>query len=325
MLFLQVMDQRFLNMQISMEINLPSALWSTLNKSNHPSLYDSIWSRLEETKDSPLTLEMLNDTDFHKAIRELKPENYRKVLSFVEKFPNSVDALDSIIRRLNSGETTEIEEFMTSPSYMEEMKRNSAGKYQKELLDMFSPENLSGGNIFNMLRMATSKEDFLNGIKKMSKSTFKLAYDRPNQYLSEIDTKYTDPVNGKLPELEPEILEGQRKKIEKFFFDNLEDIIRILKYVDTDTVSHLMDRRTDLFKENMAQAGDGTLASRLYDLRGNAWLKTGSLSNISAISGYVNSLDGHKYALTIFVQNFKDSSKEVKNFEDELITLIYSR
>lgn len=206
---------------------------------------------LEVTKDSPLTLEMLNDTDFHKVIRELKPENYRKVLSFVEKFPNSVDALDSIIRRLNSGKTTEIEEFMTSPSYMEEMKRNSAGKYQKELLDMFSPENLSGGNIFNMLRMATSKEDFLNGIKKMSKSTFKLAYDRPNQYLSDIDTKYTDPVNGKLPELEPEILEGQRDHIKNFFFRNLEDLVRILKYVDTDTVSHMMDRRTDLFEENM--------------------------------------------------------------------------
>ncbi len=223
---------------------------------------------LEVTKDSPLTLEMLNDTDFHKAIRELKPENYRKVLSFVEKFPNSVDALDSIIRRLNSGETTEIEEFMTTPSYMEEMKRNSAGKYQKELLDMFSPENLSGGNIFNMLRMATSKEDFLNGIKKMSKSTFKLAYDRPNQYLSEIDTKYTDPVNGKLPELEPEILEGQRKKIEKFFFDNLEDIIRILKYVDTDTVSHLMDRRTDLFKENMEKLN--SISDENYELLSKA-------------------------------------------------------
>ena len=206
---------------------------------------------LEVTKDSPLTIEMLTDTDFLKAIRELKPENYRKVLSFVEKFPNSVDALDSIIRRLNSGKTTEIEEFMTSPSYMEEMKRNSAGKYQKELLDMFSPENLSGGNIFNMLRMATSKEDFLNGIKKMSKSTFKLAYDRPNQYLSDIDTKYTDPVNGKLPELEPEILEGQRDHIKNFFFRNLEDLVRILKYVDTDTVSHMMDRRTDLFEENM--------------------------------------------------------------------------
>ena len=206
---------------------------------------------LEVTKNSPLTIEMLTDKDFLKAIRELKPENYSKVLSFVEKFPNSVDNLDVIIDRLNQDEKTEMEEFMTSPSYMEEMKRNSAGKYQKELLEMFTPENIQGMDVFRMLRMATTKDDFLNGIKKMSKSTFKLAYDRPNQYLSDIDTKYTDPVNGKLPELEPEILEGQRKHIKNFFFRNLEDLVRILKYVDTDTVSHMMDRRTDLFEENM--------------------------------------------------------------------------
>ena len=206
---------------------------------------------LEVTKDSPLTIEMLTDTDFLKAIRELKPENYSKVLSFVEKFPNSVDNLDVIINRLNQNQKTEMEEFMTSPSYMEEMKRNSAGKYQKELLEMFAPENIQGNDVFRLLRMATTKDDFLNGIKKMSKSTFKLAYDRPNQYLSDIDTKYTDPVNGKLPELEPEILEGQRDHIKNFFFRNLEDLVRILKYVDTDTVSHMMDRRTDLFEENM--------------------------------------------------------------------------
>ncbi len=206
---------------------------------------------LEVTKNSPLTIEMLTDKDFLKAIRELKPENYSKVLSFVEKFPNSVDNLDVIIDRLNQDEKTEMEEFMTSPSYMEEMKRNSAGKYQKELLEMFAPENIQGNDVFRMLRMATTKDDFLNGIKKMSKSTFKLAYDRPNQYLSDIDTKYTDPVNGKLPELEPEILEGQRNHIKNFFFRNLEDLVRILKYVDTDTVSHMMDRRTDLFEENM--------------------------------------------------------------------------
>ena len=223
---------------------------------------------LEVTKDSPLTIEMLTDTDFLKAIRELKPENYSKVLSFVEKFPNSVDNLDVIINRLNQNQKTEMEEFMTSPSYMEEMKRNSAGKYQKELLEMFAPENIQGNDVFRLLRMATTKDDFLNGIKKMSKSTFKLAYDRPNQYLSDIDTKYTDPVNGKLPELEPEILEGQRKHIKNFFFRNLEDLARILKYVDTDTVSHMMDRRTDLFEENMEKLN--SISDENYELLSKA-------------------------------------------------------
>lgn len=44
------MDQRYLTMQISMEINLPSAVWSMLNKLSHPSLYDSTWGRLNKRK-----------------------------------------------------------------------------------------------------------------------------------------------------------------------------------------------------------------------------------------------------------------------------------
>lgn len=85
------------------------------------------------------------------------------------------------------------------------------------------------------------------------------------------------------------------------------------------------DKNFEKFKEYMAQPGDGTLSSRLYDLRGNAWLKTGSLANVSAISGYVNSLDGNTYVFTMYTQNFIANPKDVKNFEDEIITLIYNR
>lgn len=206
---------------------------------------------LDLTKDSPIAIDVLTSSGVAKSIRELKPEHYSKVLSFIEKFPNSVDRLNYIFRRLNSDESTEMEEFLRSSSYMDEMKRNSAGKYQKELLEMFSPENLSDESIESLLKLSATKEDFLNAIKKMSKSTFKLAYERPNQYLSGIDTKYTDPVNGKLPELPESVLISQRNQIKKFFIENMDSLVRLLKYVDTDTVSHMMDRRTDLFEENM--------------------------------------------------------------------------
>ena len=79
------------------------------------------------------------------------------------------------------------------------------------------------------------------------------------------------------------------------------------------------------FKDNMAQSGDGTLAKRLYDLRGDVWLKTGSLSNISTLAGYVNSQDGNTYSVVILIQNFKENHPEIKAFEDEIIKLIYSR
>lgn len=85
------------------------------------------------------------------------------------------------------------------------------------------------------------------------------------------------------------------------------------------------DKNFESFKDNMAQPGDGTLSERLYDLRGDAWLKTGSLSNISAIAGYIKSQDGHTYSIAIFTQNFKENQKIIKKFEDEIITLIYNR
>lgn len=85
------------------------------------------------------------------------------------------------------------------------------------------------------------------------------------------------------------------------------------------------DKSFDKFKEYMAQPGDGTLSERLYDLRGEAWLKTGSLSNVSAISGFVKSQDGNTYAFTIYTQNFIDNPKDIKKFEDEIVTLIYNR
>lgn len=79
------------------------------------------------------------------------------------------------------------------------------------------------------------------------------------------------------------------------------------------------------FKDNMAQSGDGTLDKRLYELRGDVWLKTGSLSNISTIAGYVKSQDGHTYSVVIFTQNFLEAQPKIKEFENEIINIIYKR
>lgn len=79
------------------------------------------------------------------------------------------------------------------------------------------------------------------------------------------------------------------------------------------------------FKDNMAQSGDGTLNNRLYDLRGEVWLKTGSLSNISTIAGYVKSKDGHTYSVVILTQNFIEEQQKIKEFENDIINIIYNR
>ncbi len=79
------------------------------------------------------------------------------------------------------------------------------------------------------------------------------------------------------------------------------------------------------FKDNMAQSGDGTLNNRLYDLRGEVWLKTGSLANISTIAGYVKSQDGHTYSVVILTQNFLEEQPKIKEFENDIINIIYKR
>lgn len=79
----------------------------------------------------------------------------------------------------------------------------------------------------------------------------------------------------------------------------------------------------EYIQNNMAQPGDGTLANRLFDLRGNTWLKTGTLSNISALTGYVKGKDNKMYSVAILIQNFGQSQKEAVQLEDSLINLIY--
>ena len=101
-----------------------------------------------------------------------------------------------------------------------------------------------------------------------------------------------------------------------------------LVYVDwiTKTLNKIYkEKNFEAFKNQMAQAGDGTLSNRLFDLRGDAWFKTGSLSNISAIAGFINSQDGNTYSFAIVIQNFLEEQPKAKKFEDEIIKYIYSR
>lgn len=141
--------------------------------------------------------------------------------------------------------------FFKNPNYMKILQQHSAGKYQAELLKMFSPDNISFELKGKLINSDMTVEDFLSTVKKISKSSFKLAYDTPNQYLSGIDNKYSTTVNGHYPKLPTSELITQRLKIINFFSENILELCRVLKYVDNDTVNHLMDKRTDLFEEHL--------------------------------------------------------------------------
>lgn len=61
----------------------------------------------------------------------------------------------------------------------------------------------------------------------------------------------------------------------------------------------------------------GTLKKRLkgFDLKG----KTGTLSGVSGICGYLKAKSGKDYIFTILIQNYKGRAKKAKNLEDKIL------
>lgn len=145
----------------------------------------------------------------------------------------------------------EMREFFNSDSYFEKIKQNSAGKYQFELIKIFEKGKMPYAIKEQLFNSDLTVEDFLNSLKKISKSCFKLAYETPNQYLNDINIEYSTLIDGHYPKLSKEELKNERKEVVRFFVGNIEAISRILKYIDNDTFNHLMDKRFDLFKVDL--------------------------------------------------------------------------
>lgn len=62
----------------------------------------------------------------------------------------------------------------------------------------------------------------------------------------------------------------------------------------------------DLFRDSLPLAGvDGTMERRITEqgFRGRLWLKTGSLQEVRALSGYVEARSGNRYALSLMIQH----------------------
>lgn len=72
-------------------------------------------------------------------------------------------------------------------------------------------------------------------------------------------------------------------------------------------------------------SGEGTLALRLLPLKNNIKAKTGTLSDISSIAGYLTTKNGKKCVFCIITNDMKLSSAEKKNLEDYIIREAYLR
>ena len=75
----------------------------------------------------------------------------------------------------------------------------------------------------------------------------------------------------------------------------------------------------------MAKPVEGTLSDRLLNISQYVRAKTGTISGISALTGYVDSKSGTKYSFAILIQNYPGSSIDAKKLEDSIVNEIYNR
>ena len=90
----------------------------------------------------------------------------------------------------------------------------------------------------------------------------------------------------------------------------------------TDFLVKMKDNKT---LAKMAHPSEGTLSERMIPLKDNLSAKTGTLSDISSIAGFLTSKNGTKYAFCIIINDPQSSKSEKVNLEDYIIREIYIR
>lgn len=81
-------------------------------------------------------------------------------------------------------------------------------------------------------------------------------------------------------------------------------------------------RHAKAFLESLAVAGEepGTLRDRMESVKGRVRAKTGTISGVSALSGYAEAASGETFVFSVLVNGWRDGSP--KTFEDRLGTLL---
>jgi len=95
-----------------------------------------------------------------------------------------------------------------------------------------------------------------------------------------------------------------------------EALVAILTHVDRDA------KLRGPFEASLPIAGrDGTLANRMKGTaaEGNARAKTGSMSNVRAVSGYVTTADGEPLVFSILANNFETTADVINRATDAIV------
>ena len=95
---------------------------------------------------------------------------------------------------------------------------------------------------------------------------------------------------------------------------------------DTDFITDFLVKNQDsTVLEKMTEPGTGTLSHRMLPLKNNLKAKTGTLSDISSIAGFLTAKNGNKYAFCIIINDPSSNSSGKKNLEDYLIRELYMK
>jgi serine-type D-Ala-D-Ala carboxypeptidase/endopeptidase (penicillin-binding protein 4) len=98
----------------------------------------------------------------------------------------------------------------------------------------------------------------------------------------------------------------------------------------TNVLKYIFDKQSKIFREffnSLPIAGiDGTLSTRLKgtNVMGKVHAKTGTLSGVSTLSGYIQSKNNHLIAFSIMIQNYVGSAEQARHIQDKLCELIYN-
>lgn len=94
--------------------------------------------------------------------------------------------------------------------------------------------------------------------------------------------------------------------------------------VSADFVSEfLLVNKNNKIMENLPSPGEGTLTNRLLPIKNNLKAKTGTLSDISSIAGYLTTRSGKKIVFCIMLNDMKLSASDKKMLEDYILREAY--
>ena len=79
----------------------------------------------------------------------------------------------------------------------------------------------------------------------------------------------------------------------------------------------------EVIEQCIPTPGEGTLKNRMLYFKDNMRAKTGTLSDTSAITGYITTRRGKVYVFSIMIQDAKTSEADKKNIEEQILRQVY--